>query len=218
MKTLPPWEAASHQPFPCGHQSFLASHARTASQASNGAHGNQGLPAVNLSLYSREQSCSLKLRVSGSLLGLLQCRNSPGRCCEPRGMLTWGTWMPPATGCSGQHKTRPQPPFLSPHSGCNRSRSSLTLLFIFVSFLGTGFQTFENSPLSTSFPSCLSSQCLIMFHFQTRSPFPFQPLFYYPGPGLPDIRLGLCNCLALSQAKYHSICGTTHQRERERSS
>lgn len=98
------------------------------------------------------------------------------------GAATWGgcshgSGDPHATSCSGQHKTWPQPPFPHPHWGCNGSQSSLTLLFIFVPFLGIGFQMFENSSLSTSFPSGLSSQCLIMFNFQTRSPFPFQSLF-----------------------------------------
>lgn len=72
------------------HQPSPASRPRTATRASNGTPGNWGLPALNLSLHSKEQSSFPKLQDMGGLSGLLQHRSSPGRGWDLRGLLRWG--------------------------------------------------------------------------------------------------------------------------------
>lgn len=60
---------------------------------------------------------------------------------QSEGMDHMGSRDPPATSYSWQHKTWPQPPFPHPRWSCNSSQSSFTLLFIFVPFPGTWFQS-----------------------------------------------------------------------------
>lgn len=163
METLLLQQAAIHQPSP----DWPADQEQHTSQQWHLRESGAAC-SESFSLLKRESS-SLKLQVAGSLPGLLQYKNSQEGAATPRSR------DPSTTSYSRQHKTWPL--FPDPHQGHNGSWTSITLLFIFVPSLGIWFLTFENSSLSSSFPSGLSSQCLIVLYFQTWSPFPFQPLF-----------------------------------------
>lgn len=167
MKALSLWEAAS--------RSALSAPSSSPDYSATLEHHPKRttVPAANLPLCSREQSNSPKLQVTGNSPGLLQHRNSLERACDPRGLLTWEARIPPPLITVGSTKPDSN---LSPLIH-NMSQWFFTLPFIFVSFLWIWFQMLENSLLSASFPSRLSLPCLIVFHFQTRPLFSFQPLF-----------------------------------------
>lgn len=177
VKTLPAWEAASRQPFPRPAPALTGQPPRDSIPSQQQRPWELGAACSgSFSLLKRAKQFP-KAASHREFARVAGAQKLPRKGLRPERDAPKGSRDPPATGCSGQHRTWPQLPFPHPHQGRNSSRSSLNLLFTFVPFLGTGFQMFESSPLSTSFPSGLSLQCLIVFHFQTRSPFPFQSLF-----------------------------------------
>lgn len=85
-----------------------------------------------------------------------------------------GSRDPPATSYSWQHKTWPQPPFPHPHWSCNSSQSSFTLLFIFVPFPGTWFQSALCALVS---PPVFPRNALLCFIFKPDHHFLFSHCF-----------------------------------------
>lgn len=99
-------EAAGHRPVPLPAPATPGQHPQPDPR-------NQGLPAANHPLCSREQSTSPTPSATGSFPGLPQRRNSLGRGCDPRLLGRGAGIPPPAPATAGS--TNPDPSLI--HTG-----------------------------------------------------------------------------------------------------